>query len=327
MHFGPLPAVIRSLAAFAIVAIGSSPVAAQAPPPAFPVTLQEAIGYAALHYPSVRASSARIAAQESSVDLARTAYLPRLDSSIQINRATRNNVAGLLLPGSTIPPISGPVSDATSASTIWGSAGGVLLSWEAVDFGSRGASVDLARTLVTRANATAALTRLDVGVKTAEAFLRLAAAQETARAARAHVARQQVFADAVAALVRNELRAGADDSRGQAELAMARIQVIQAEQPEQMARVQLAQWLGVDPSDVRIAAEPLLTASPPPLASLSPAAPSSVCCIGAICPRTLTVTPAGSSPVRATAANTSSDAVPRSVPCTFAVSVIIRCWL
>ena len=32
-------------------------------------------------------------------------------------------------------------------------------------------------------------------------------------------------------------------------------------------------------------------------------------------------------PARDTAASTSFDAVPRSVPCTFAVSVIIRCWL
>ena len=55
--------------------------------------------------------------------------------------------------------------------------------------------------------------------------------------------------------------------------------------------------------------------------------PSSVCCMGATCPRTLTVTPAGGSPARDTAANTSSEAVPRSSPCTFAVSVIIRCWL
>jgi outer membrane protein TolC len=249
------------------------PAAAQTTPPAFPVTLQQAIQYAADNYPAIRASMARVAAQESGVELARTAYLPRLDSSVQINRATRNNVAGLLLPGTVVPGISGPVSDDWSSSTIWGSAAGLLVSWEPFDFGLRGASVDVARTQVTRAMASEALTRLDVEIRTGEAFLRLAAAQETVRAARANVERQEVFSQAGGVLVKNQLRPGADDSRAQAELALARIQLIQAEQAEQIARAGLAQWLGAAPADVRISGEPLLDVSPQPPASLpAPAA-------------------------------------------------------
>lgn len=240
------------------------------PAPAFPITLQQAVRRAVEQYPAIRAASERVLAQESGVDLARTAYWPRLDSSLQLNRATRNNVAGLLLPGTNIPPISGPVSAGTSLSGLWGSGAGVLLSWEAFDFGQRGASVDLARTLVTRARATAALTSLDVGVSTADAFLRLAAAQEMVRAARANLQRQQVFADSVATLVRNALRPGADDSRAQAEMALARIQVAQAEQAEQVARAELVQWLGAPMADVRIEEAPLLAA--PPAASPTPAA-------------------------------------------------------
>jgi outer membrane protein TolC len=251
----------------------ATPLAAQAPPPPpRPITLQQAVQYASEHYPAIRASAARRAAQETHVALARTAYLPRMETSLQINRATRNNVAGLLLPGTTVPAISGPVSDAVSSSTIWGSAGSVLLSWEPFDFGQRGASVDLARTQVTRAVANEALTRLDVGIQTAEAFLRVAAAQETVRAARANVQRQEVFAQAVAALVTNQLRPGADDSRAQAELALARIQLIQAEQAEQIGRAELAQWLGVASTEVDVAAMPLLAAPPaPPPAAPSPA--------------------------------------------------------
>jgi outer membrane protein len=259
----------RVLFILCVVAGVARPVVAQPPPPSFPVTFPQAVQYAIDHYPAIRAAMARVSAQESSVDLARHLYLPRLDSSLQINRATRNNVAGLLLPGTSIPAISGPVSVGTSYSGIWGSAAGVLLSWEAFDFGLRGASVDLARTLVTRANASAELTQLDVGVKTADAFLRLAAAQETVRAARANVERQEVFANSVAVLVKNQLRAGADDSRAQAELALARIQLIQAEQAEHISRANLAQWLGVSPAAVQIADGPLLNMPPPPPAQSS----------------------------------------------------------
>src|SRR5688572_16067407 len=262
--------VRRALTVVCVLSGAVSPALAQPSPPAFPITLQDAIRYASDHYPAIRAAQARVAAQESGVDLAHTAYLPRVDSSLQINRATRNNVAGLLVPGTTIPAISGPVSDDTSWSSIWGSGAGVLVSWEAFDFGQRGASVDLARAFVVRANAGADITRLEVAVKTADAFLRLAAAQETVRAARANIERQQVFANAVAVLVKNQLRPGADDSRAQAELALARIQAIQAEQAEQIARANLAQWLGVRPATVQIAGDPLLQL-PPPEPAVSPA--------------------------------------------------------
>ena len=236
----------------AILLAAAAPVEAQ-PQPTFPITLQQAVQYAVESYPAIEASRARVATQASGVSLAQTAYLPRLEWSLQVNRATRNNVPGLLLPGTVTPAISGPASDSASSASIWGTANALLLSWEAFDFGQRGASVDLARALVIRANAGADVTRLDVAVKTADAFLRLAAAQETVRAAHANVERQEVFGTAVGALVKNQLRPGADDSRAQAELAQARIQLIQAEQAEQIARVTLAQWLGVRAATVQIA--------------------------------------------------------------------------
>lgn len=245
----------------AVLLAGAAHAGAQAQPPPFPLTLQQAVTHAVENYPAIATSMARVSVQEAAVDLAKTAYLPRLDSAVQINRATRNNVAGLLLPGAPIPSISGPVTDSSSAS-VWGSAGALLLAWEPFDFGARAASIEVVRYQVARATAGADLTRLDVGVRTADAFLHLAAAQETAKAARANVDRMEVFANSVAVLVKNQLRAGADDSRAQAELAVARIQLVQAEQAEQIARAGLAQWLGVEPAVVEIASSALLGAAP-----------------------------------------------------------------
>ena len=75
---------------------------------AFGVTLPEAVDSALKHYPSIRASQQQTAAAIAAIQLARTAYLPRADVLAQLNRATRNNVFGLLLPQSTLPTISGP---------------------------------------------------------------------------------------------------------------------------------------------------------------------------------------------------------------------------
>jgi outer membrane protein TolC len=241
---------------------------AQTPPPS-PLTLDEAVLHAVGNYPAIAAAAARVAAQEAGVALARTVYLPRADYGFQLNRATRNNVAGLLLPGTPVPAISGPVSEATSSSTIWGSASALLLSWEAFDFGVRGATVDLAQAQLARAQAAAQQTQLDVAIRTADAFLRLAVAEETLRAARANLQRQEVFANTVAVLVKTALRPGADESRAQAELALARIQIIQAEQAEAIARADLAQWLGVTSDAVQIAVDALLERMPQALSTTS----------------------------------------------------------
>src|SRR5881296_594800 len=59
-----------------------------------PLNLSTAVDLALRNYPSVRASQAQAAAAEAGIDVARVAYLPRLDTLWQQNLATRNNVFG-----------------------------------------------------------------------------------------------------------------------------------------------------------------------------------------------------------------------------------------
>ena len=73
------------------------------------MTLEQVVNDAATRYPSVRASQEDVSAAAAAINVARTAYLPRADFGAQLNRATHNNVFGLMLPQSVIPSISGPV--------------------------------------------------------------------------------------------------------------------------------------------------------------------------------------------------------------------------
>src|SRR5215470_6737914 len=134
-------------------------------------TLEEAVDFALKNYPAVRASVERLRSAEAGVGLARTNYLPRTDVLWQSNRATDNNITGLLIPQPVIAPISGPVPLSTSNRSAWGSAAGLLFSWEAFDFGYRRASVAAARVTQNRASAEVSLTRLDVAVATVNAYL------------------------------------------------------------------------------------------------------------------------------------------------------------
>ena len=187
-----------------IVLIGETVALAQSSVklPENPLTLDQAVDFALANYPAVRASMARALASKEGVSLSRTAYLPRTDLLWQSNRATRNNIFGLVLPQSVVPPISGPVLSTTSDRGVWGSTAGVLMSWEPFDFGYRGANVDVAKAAEGRANAELSLTKLDIAGAVGDAFLRLAAAQQQVKAAEADVDRRQVLSTSVHALVK-----------------------------------------------------------------------------------------------------------------------------
>ena len=158
-----------------------------------PFTIEDAVQQSLTKYPAVRSSLEQVSAAAAGINLARTAYLPRADFLAQLNRATHNNVFGLLLPQSAIPTISGPAQGTNSSNNVWGTAVGALVSWEPADFGLRQANVNTARASRDRAAANVNVTKLQVATAAADAFLTIAAAQQTVVAARAGVERARVL--------------------------------------------------------------------------------------------------------------------------------------
>ncbi|MBP6820681.1 MAG: TolC family protein [Acidobacteria bacterium] len=236
------------------------------------LTLEQAVELAQKNYPAIRAAKAQSQSAEVGIESAKAALLPRADLLWQQNRATRNNVFGLLLPQSTLPSISGPQLNNTTQESAWGSAAGLLFSWEPFDFGLRKAGIDLAKAQSKQAEAAEALTKLDVSAATADAFLTLLAAEQTVRAAAANIERAETLAKTVGVLVTNQLRPGIDSSRAEAELAAAKNQLILAEQTAELARANLAEAIGAGGSQVTITAGPLLDlppVAPPPALNFS----------------------------------------------------------
>ncbi len=244
---------------------------AQPPPPAAGLTLAQAVEAALKNYPSVRVSQEQINAAAAGIQLARTAYLPRVDALAQVNRATRNNVFGMLLPPG-LPSISGPVIGSNNFGAVWGSAVGALASWEPFDFGLRRANVSAAGAARAQFEAGLKRAQFDVAVSTADAWLTLAAAQETVRAAQAGVDRAAVIFRTTHALADAQLRPGADQSRAEAELAAARTQLIQAQQAVEIARATVSQFVGMEPARIAIAAQGVQQL--PPEQAATPPAPA-----------------------------------------------------
>lgn len=227
-----------------------------------PLTLAQAVESSLKNYPSIRVSQEQTNAAAAAIQLARTAYLPRLDALAQVNRATRNNVFGLLLPQSILPSMSGPVIGTNNFGSVWGSAVGGLVTWEPFDFGLRGANVAVASAARAQSEAAVKRTQFEVTVAAADAYLTLFAAQETVRAAQAGVDRADVVFRTITAQVNAQLRPGADQARAEAELAAARTQFIQAEQAIEVSRATLSQFIGTDASRISLATGSLVQLPP-----------------------------------------------------------------
>ena len=188
---------------------------AQAPDTSGPkgLTLEQVIETADANHPAIKEATAKQKAAQGGIAVARTAYLPRTDVLWQTDRATANNILGLLLPQSTIPSVTGSVIPPDPTRSAWNSAGGALLSWQPFDFGARGAKVEAAQQGSEAAKQAAALTRLEMSASAGSAFFDLAASEQLVVAAQANVQRYESFDKAVHVLVDHTLRPGADASQ------------------------------------------------------------------------------------------------------------------
>jgi outer membrane protein TolC len=219
------------------------------------------------NYPSIRASQAQQRAAQGAIGVAKTAYLPHSDILWQTDRATANNILGLLLPQATIPSVTGEVLPPDPTRSAWNSAGGALVSWQPFDFGARSAKVEVARQGSEAARQAAFLTQLQVSANAGSVFFDLSAAEQLVTVAKANVQRYESFDKAVHILVDNTLRPGADASQADAQLALARNQLIQVETQVAIRRAALAEYLQTKQEQVEVDVSGLLTE--PPASDLS----------------------------------------------------------
>jgi len=110
------------------ICVSSAPLLAQTngAPDRSKMTLTQVIDLARSNYPAIQAAQAQQKAAQGAIGIARTAYLPHTDLLWQTNRATANNIYGLLLPQSVIPNISGPVIASDVSRSAWSCGGGCV---------------------------------------------------------------------------------------------------------------------------------------------------------------------------------------------------------
>ncbi len=234
----PIRTIIQTVSAFALFAATSAWTQEGKP-----LSIASVVEGAERDYPLIHVTEAELNASVANIRLSRTAYLPRVDGIAQFNRATRNNVFGALLPQNTVPSMSGPVIDSNNGGSVWGSATGLLVNWQPFDFGLRNANVRSAIAARDKADATVKRTQLEVSTAAADAYLTVVVAGQTKQAAQAAVDNWETLRQSVHALASAQLRPGADESRINAERAVAETQLALAEEAVEMSRATLAKFV------------------------------------------------------------------------------------
>ncbi|MBI5768274.1 MAG: TolC family protein [Verrucomicrobia bacterium] len=223
---------------------------------AAPLALEDCLKLAASGHPALAAAQAGVSAATESVGEAQAPYYPSLDLNASYHRWQRRAFlpSGLTIPGRTIPDLIGPLHD-------WN--GGVASRITLFDAGERRAGLDAARARRAAAEAETATTQAEVRFAVQSAFYTLAAAHELNAVAEKNLARTE--AHQRLAVARREAGAvpQADVLRLDAEVASARLQLINAGSRVRIATGRLNTAMGRG-ADTPLAIAPAASAPPPP---------------------------------------------------------------
>jgi outer membrane protein TolC len=221
-----------------------------------PLALDDCLKLAAGNHPALTAAQAGVTAATESVREAQASYYPTLDLNAGYHRWQRRAFlpSGLTIPGRTIPDIVGPLND-------WN--GGVASRVTLFDAGERRAGLEVARARRAVAEAEVSTVQADVRLAVQSAFYALAAAQELKSVAEKNLARTEGHQRL--AVARREAGAvpQADVLRMDAEVANARLQLINAESRVRIAAGRLNTAMG-RAADTPLAIAPTASAMPPP---------------------------------------------------------------
>jgi outer membrane protein len=230
----PLLVVLAGLAMLAHSARADTPPA---------IDVESAIAIASSHHPITDEDASAIRAATARVDVERAKYWPDLRVFVQLDRTTANVVEGALFPVANLPVVSGsPTHTFDSGHT--GTAAGATITWDVLGYRRWDAAIEEARQSVRAARADADARKLDVAYLAADRLIGVVSREQAVKAARASVDRAQVFVTIVKAVVDQNLRPGADLSRAEAELAIARTNLVRAESAQRVSVAQLAEALG-----------------------------------------------------------------------------------
>ncbi len=224
--------------------------------PVGPLALDDCLKLAAGQHPALAAAQASVSSANESVGEAQAPYYPSLDLNAGYHRWQRYAFlpSGLFPPGRTAPNLIGPLND-------WN--GGLSSRVTLLDFGERRAGLAAAQARHAGAQADAAATQADVRLNVQSAFYSLAATQDLQTVAEKNLARTETHLRLVHARHVAGAVPQADVLRMDAEVATARLDLINATSRVRIATGRLNTAMG-RAAELPLVISATASAAPPP---------------------------------------------------------------
>jgi outer membrane protein TolC len=217
------------------------------------LSLKDALQKALANYGTIKAKANYAHASQATVDQARRDYLPNLAVSAQQDYGTVNGQNGPLYGFGGLGVAS---SGAALPDQNWNAAFGALylanVNWEFFAFGRAKERVRVAQSAAYRDESDLKQEQFQQQVRVAAAYLNLLAAQRLYRSQQNNLDRASALQNVVVVKAKNGLIAGVDSSQANAEISAARIALTRARDAVQEQANQLAQLMGVPPSDFEL---------------------------------------------------------------------------
>jgi outer membrane protein TolC len=236
--------------------------------PARTMTLDQALGYARAHQPSLRSALARVASAAADTRGPRAQWLPGFGITAQVVEGTSNNTTASYVgvPDLDIPRIGGTSASAgRSWSPQTSTLGAIGAGQEVFDFGRIAAQAAVADTAYVTERHRSDSERLRVDLLVKDAYYAVNGAKAVLTAAQDAVQRARVHRDMAAAGVRSGLHAPIELTRADADLTRFDVGRIRAEGSLRSAQATFAAAVGVADRMLDTAGEPNRDVVVPPL--------------------------------------------------------------
>jgi outer membrane protein len=209
------------------------------------VSLHDLLKQAETNYPLLRSHALDVEAAEKGVEVSRSTFIPTLDASYQLNKATYNNITGMVYPQYIIP-ISGPPSSDNNMTGAFGSAASLLLNWQPFTFGQRKAQVEFSKANLHYSSADYQNELFQHKVKVIIAYLDVLTARELVKVYEEYYLHAKATYSLAMTLVINGLKPGVDSALFKAEVSRAKIELINSNKNMQQSTILLSGLLGSD---------------------------------------------------------------------------------
>jgi len=204
--------------------------------------LKELLKQAVANYPLLRSKGYEVQAAERGVIASKRTLVPSLDAAYQANFATYNNIIGMSSPTYLIP-ISGPPSSGNIYSGVFGSSAGIVLNWQPVTFGQRGAQVDFSKAGLQQSSADAQNEIFQHKVRVINAYLDLLVSNELVKVYENNYSRTEANLKTIKSLVVSGIKPGVDTAMYRAEISRAKIDLLNFQKYKDQMQINLAQFL------------------------------------------------------------------------------------